>query len=347
MVSRPLAATAAGLCLALAAPALSQSAAQQPALTAEQAIQLFAEAGFPVQDGAPVNRCGKPSNPRIAFVDLNADGAAEAHIADVDPACYGKPGAYFAILAQQPDKSWKRLIAEDGIVGFQRTRSSGWNDLSLEARDSDCPGARRFNGTDYGTTACGLTVAAALAPADAPAATPAAQTGALTGTRTEQIAQLFRNIVGATQTRSWDAAMAAFAGAKWQSRTTHSRNWFGSTVTQGGTIEIGGAIYGVDIGGTETRINTILFDSPGDDQMEWGAIEAAMRALGMQSNNIGCHSPSGFGWVRLTADGHSAILHKSVNYGSAVPSTDIYSFTPDNPFDGKTEAQVAADRSLC
>src|SRR5690606_27980145 len=96
--------TIAALLCGWAVPASAQSAAAQPRLTAEQALQLFAEAGFPVEDGRPVNRCGKPSNPRVAFIDLNGDRQAEAHIADVDPACYGKPGAYFAIIAQQPDK---------------------------------------------------------------------------------------------------------------------------------------------------------------------------------------------------------------------------------------------------
>lgn len=164
--------TMAAMLCGWALPAHAQTAADRPALNAEQAIQLFAEAGFPVTDGRPVNRCGKPSNPRVAFIDLNGDRQAEAHIADVDPACYGKPGAFFAILAQQPDKSWKRLIAEDGIVGFEPARSGGWNDLSLEARDSACPGVRRFNGTDYGApTACGRFASAS--PGARPAPTPA------------------------------------------------------------------------------------------------------------------------------------------------------------------------------
>jgi hypothetical protein len=139
---------------------------QQPALSAAQAIQLFEEAGFALKDGRPVNRCGTPSNPRVAFIDLNGDRRAEAHVADVDPRCYGKPGAYFAILEQEADGRWKRLIAEDGIVGFQRERSIGWNNLSLEPANSACPGLRRFNGTDYGApTACGTFANLAAAPA--------------------------------------------------------------------------------------------------------------------------------------------------------------------------------------
>ncbi len=149
-------AIAIGLFACMAFPAGAQSIARPPAQTAEQVLGLIAEAGFSLQDGRPVNRCGTPSSPRVAFIDLNEDGRAEAHIADVDPGCYGMPGAYFAILAQQPDNGWTRLIAEDGIVGFEPTRSNGWNDLSLEARDSACPGVRRFNGRDYGApTACG------------------------------------------------------------------------------------------------------------------------------------------------------------------------------------------------
>lgn len=341
-----MAMAAAGLGLCSHTPSHAQSAAPQPALTAEQAVQLFAEAGFSLTDGRPVNRCGTPANPRIAFIDLDGDGRAEAHVADVAPACYGKPGAWFAILAQQASGSWQRLIGEDGIVGFERSRSQGWNDLSLEPRDSACPGVRRFNGTDYGASACSVTVAAALAqtPAPAPAA---ASVGELSGTRPEQMAQLLRNIVAVTQSRSWDATVAAFSGARWQPRTSHAPNWVGSTSTQSGTILIGGAAYGVSIGGTSARINEIVFDSPGDDLMEWEPIEAALRAIGLQPRNVGCHSPTGFGWVRLTADGHSAVLHKSVNYGTAVASTDIYSFVLDDPFDGRTEAEVAGDRSLC
>jgi len=338
----------AGMALAVAASAPAQSPAQQPALTPEQALQLFGEAGFPVENGQPVNRCGKPSNPRVAFIDLNGDRQAEAHVADVDPACYGKPGAWFAIVAQQADGSWKRLIAEDGIVGFERTRTAGWNDLSLEARDSACPGVRRFNGTDYGApTACGLAFTAASASDGVDAPASAAAVSALQGTRTERLAQLFRNVVAATGSRSYETAMAAFPGAAWQARATFPARWGGVTTSQGGSIDLGGATYDIAIDGTADRIISIGFTGPGDDNLPWEPIETAIRAIGMQSRNIGCHSPTGFGYVRLTDGAHTAILHKFVNYGRLVPSTDVYMLNLDDPLDGRTEAQVAADRSLC
>ena len=169
-----------GTVLLAAGAASGQAPAPQPALESRQAIQLLEEAGFRLVDGRPVNRCGRPSNPRVAFVDLNGDGAAEAHVGDVDPGCYGKPGAYFAILAQQPDQSWKRLIGEDGIVGFEASRTGGWNDLALEPRDSACPGVRRFDGTGYGApTAC--------APGQTATASPAAPSdGAVNGPISQQ-----------------------------------------------------------------------------------------------------------------------------------------------------------------
>ena len=70
--------------LPLAGPA--QSAAQgtaQPRLTREQSIQLFEAAGFRVENGRAINRCGGASNPRVAFADLNGDGRAEATAADI------------------------------------------------------------------------------------------------------------------------------------------------------------------------------------------------------------------------------------------------------------------------
>ncbi len=348
--SRHLVALAA---LHLASPALGQTAAPAPSMNAEQALQLFTEAGFVINGGTPTNRCGKPSNPRVAFIDINGDGIAEAHVADVDPACYGKPGAYFAILAQRPDKSWRRIIAEDGIVGFDRARTSGWNNLKLTARDSACPGTRRHNGTDYGsTTACGAAAAIALlapkpSPAPQPSAGGEAQQAALTGSREERLARALQNVVVASRERTWDAARAAFPGARWEPRKTQAANWLGATHMQSGTINLAGAVYNVAIEGVTDRVKRIELASPGDDNLDWAPIERALRAQGATSQTIGCLSPTGFGFVRVTAGGQRAVMHKFVNYGSRVPSVDFYAFTFDDPFDGRTEAQVASDRSLC
>jgi hypothetical protein len=348
MRARPVEAFVVAVGLCVASPTLGQTAAPQPTMSAEQAVQLFEEAGFRVENGRPVNRCGGASEPRVSFIDLNGDGRAEAHIADVDLRCYGKPGAYFAILAREADGSWKRLIAEDGIVGFERARTSGWNELSLEARDSACPGTRRFNGADYGTTDCGAAVAAALASSsDLGVDAPAAAVSALQGTRTERLAQLFRNLVAATGSRSYETAMAAFPDATWRNRTSFAPRWGGITTSQGGSIGLGGAVYDIAIEGTADSVASIGFTGPGNDNLPWEPIEVAIRAIGMESRNIGCHSPTGFGYVRLTDGDRSAILHKFLNFGTLVPSTDVYIFNLDDPLDGRTEAEVAADRSLC
>lgn len=167
------------------------------------------------------------------------------------------------------------------------------------------------------------------------------------GSRSNQIATILRNVIGGSQSRDWAPALAAFSGARWEPPETHAPLWGGSTITRRGSISLGGAAYAITVSGTPERVNDVQLSSPGNDTMEWEPIARALRALDVQPRNIGCHSPTGFGYVRLTGGGHSAILHKSVNYGSAVPSTDEYYFALRDPLGGKTEAQVAADRSLC
>jgi hypothetical protein len=137
--------------------------------------------------------------------------------------------------------------------------------------------------------------------------------------------------------------------ARWRAQETHAPLWGdGSTITQRGSIDLGGTVYEIGISGTGNRVNSFALSSPGDDLLKWAPVERALGAIGMEARNIGCHSPTGFGYVRLTDPaGQSAILHKSVNYGSAVASTDQYAFVLDNPFDGSTEAAIAADRSFC
>lgn len=330
--------------------ATAQKVAAAPPLDAQAAIDLFAEAGFHLRDGSPVNRCGRKANPRVAFIDLNGDSAAEAHIADVDPACYGMPGAYFAILARQADGSWKRLIAEDGIVGFARRRSLGWNDLSLAARDSACPGSRRFNGSDYGApTACHpkalLVDAGAISAGPAEAAPEFASV--LTGSRANRLAELLANIVSVTHARTWDAAHTAIPGATWFPRQTHRRLYDGSIVSQSGEIDLGDVRYTLTVTGIPNQVKSITINGPANDNLEWALVAGALQANRARGENIGCHSPTGFGWVRIFAGGRSAIMHKFINYGTMVPSTDVYSFAFDDPFDGKTETQVSQDRSFC
>ena len=175
----------------------------------------------------------------------------------------------------------------------------------------------------------------------------AVQPASLTGSRTDRIAGILRNIIAASPSRSWEGALAAFPGARWSPRQTHAPLWGGSTVTHKGSINLAGAVYNIEVYGTANRVNDIQLFSPGDDTVEWEPIARSLRKLGVQLQNVGCHSPTGFGYVRLTGNGQSAILHKSVNYGSAVPSTDVYHFGLNDPFEGRTEAQVIADRTMC
>ncbi|HVI97754.1 MAG TPA: hypothetical protein VM657_01665 [Sphingomonas sp.] len=129
--------------MALPTAALAQTAAPPPKMAPTEAIQLFRAAGFKLVDRHLENRCGDAVNPRVAFTDLNRDGRPEAHVADVDPRCYAKPGAYYAIMARNDSGHWGRMIAEDAIVSFDQTRrTDGWIDIEVKPGNGDCPGVR-------------------------------------------------------------------------------------------------------------------------------------------------------------------------------------------------------------
>jgi hypothetical protein len=158
------------LALPIAAPA--QTAMSMPKMAPAEALQLFDAAGFKFVDRHLQNRCGHAVNPRVAFVDLNGDGRPEAHVADVDPGCYAKPGAYYAVLMRNDAGRWGQMIAEDAIVSFDTTRTAGWLDIEVKPGNGACPGKRHYR--SYGYT---IPCMAGGSPAPAPAAKPAAARG--------------------------------------------------------------------------------------------------------------------------------------------------------------------------
>ncbi len=162
----------------LPALAFSQTPMPTPTLSSTDAIRLALASGVQLQDGKLVNRCGRASNPKISFLDLNGDGTAEALVADVDPDCYRAPGAWFAIVSRNDRGRWVQLIGEDGVVGFAANRTRGWVDLVLAPGDSACPGTRRFNGRTYpAQPACRATAPPTVATTpSAPARNPVAPT---------------------------------------------------------------------------------------------------------------------------------------------------------------------------
>lgn len=147
-----------------------------PPLDYAAIIRLFTAAGFKVgADGAMTNRCGEPASPRIGFFDLNGDGVPEAHVVDTSARCYGRDGAWFALLARGADGRWRTLLAEVGSAQFGPSRTQGWLDVAVAG--SACPGVRRFAGGSYAED-CAATppAASATVPPALAAATPAATT---------------------------------------------------------------------------------------------------------------------------------------------------------------------------
>ncbi|HET7576307.1 MAG TPA: hypothetical protein VFK19_07055 [Sphingomicrobium sp.] len=154
--------------------ALAGQPATVPKLSRAQVIQLFTAGGFTFAGGSLTNRCGQHASPRVQFIDLNGDGVMDAHIADVAPGCYGKPGAYYALLQRGADGSWRALIKEDAIASFPGTRTGAWDDVLVKSGNGACPGTRHFANGGY-ASGCTRQASAAVSAAPAAPSTPADQ----------------------------------------------------------------------------------------------------------------------------------------------------------------------------
>ena len=151
---------------------VSAVAGAQLRLNKEEALQMYAAAGFRVVNDQPTNRCGKPAKPRVTFVDLNADRMPEAVFVDGDPSCYGFSGRYFAVLVKD-GATWRLLVHGNGTVQPLKTRTSGW--LDLRATDGGCARDHRYDGVTYkAAAACNESVAAAPQGTQAPQSSSAA-----------------------------------------------------------------------------------------------------------------------------------------------------------------------------
>jgi hypothetical protein len=135
------AAVVACISLALWAPTLHA----QTGLSQAEATQLFGAAGFPIKGGEPVNRCGKPANPRVTFVDVNGDKRPEALFVDEGP-CYAPAGRYFAVLAKE-GSTWRPLISGNGTIQALANKTDGW--LDMRVAEPGCTRSYRFQADRY------------------------------------------------------------------------------------------------------------------------------------------------------------------------------------------------------
>jgi hypothetical protein len=156
-----------GCCLLLLSPLV---VAAQQGMSRAEATQLYGAAGFGVTKDQPFNRCGKSSQPRVAFVDVNGDQRPEALFVDEDVACYAPSGRYFAVLTKQGG-IWRPVIAGTGKVEALTGRSGGWSDMRVT--DATCVRTWRFAGGSYApATDCAgrpLAAAGSTTPRAAPA----------------------------------------------------------------------------------------------------------------------------------------------------------------------------------
>jgi hypothetical protein len=158
--------------VALAAPAAAQTPVAAPAMSPAEGLQLFAAAGFRIDRGTALNVCGKPSTPKIGYVDLNGDGRPEAVAIDRNPACYGPPGDWFTIVMKERNGQWRAIMRDTGVPAWETSRSGGWVDVRRSG-GGRCDRIARFNGRDY-IQSSDCVAAAAPASVRTAAAAPAA-----------------------------------------------------------------------------------------------------------------------------------------------------------------------------
>ena len=162
--------------LAFLLAALCPATAQKQPMTSAGVLQLMEAAGMSLRAGKILNPCGRPTGPKVKFIDLNGDGRDEAVTQDRDPACYGPtPGVQSKLLVQDSSGRWVLIAAALGIIKPLGTRSNGWADFTLEGKG--CQPVWRFGGRVYEAKPCAGAAAPAVAAAPAqkpPSAAPSA-----------------------------------------------------------------------------------------------------------------------------------------------------------------------------
>ncbi|GAB4067255.1 hypothetical protein KHC28_04470 [Ancylobacter sonchi] len=136
------------------------------------ALQLMTAAGMSLKGGKVVNPCGRPTDPKVKFIDLDGDGRQEAVSQDRDPACYGaKPGIQSKVLARDRAGRWVAIGTVPGVVKPLGTRAHGWADFTLEGKG--CQPVWHFDRQRYQAANC-PPVAPPVAAVPAKPAAPAA-----------------------------------------------------------------------------------------------------------------------------------------------------------------------------
>ena len=135
---------ASALLLAAGSPVFAQQMGRA------EAMALYAAGGFPISaDGKnPTNRCGKPANPRITFLDLNGDKVKDALFTDADTgACYGPDKRFFAMAVKEKDGRWRALGGWTGTAQAVGSDRNGWLSIVWTSNGKSEP--LSYNGAAY------------------------------------------------------------------------------------------------------------------------------------------------------------------------------------------------------
>jgi hypothetical protein len=153
---------------------------------------------------------------------------------------------------------------------------------------------------------------------------------ALSGSREQQVAQVLAAIVPISASRDWDAARAAFPGARWERRTSDANPRLGFTDVLTGDIAIAGVDYTIVINGSGRAVNTIMLSAPEGTVLDRAGLRRALEARGVAWRRTGCMGMT-VTVVQLSANGRSTLLSDSVNSGSRVEPSSYYGFSFAEP----------------
>lgn len=159
---------------------------------------------------------------------------------------------------------------------------------------------------------------------------PAAQ---LSGAREAQLAQLIEAMIPLNASRDWEAAVASFPGARWQTPREFTDGLSGNRVRElEGSLNVAGLDYRITVTGALDQLWDVTLDAPETARpaIGWTTIGPALAARQIQAQLVVCaDGPRGDGYRILSRQGQTAWLHF---YTAQEHRGESYHFGFRNPY---------------
>jgi hypothetical protein len=136
---------AAAAILALATPALAQTATDNDA--------IFKAAGFK-DAGVKYVRCEEDTTSSylpgfIEMQDVNGDGVPEAWVHESSQVCFGDTAVAFVLVGKDKSGAWSKLLGAAGVAEVQATKTKDWPDIMVGGPGVGPMPPFKWNGVKY------------------------------------------------------------------------------------------------------------------------------------------------------------------------------------------------------